>query len=253
MATPTSAYWATSATVDPVLALALVLEARTVAAGWMTGVLPPFSYRVFLSVTWGVPLVAFAILEPSLLGALRGNPSGAWAVWANEVSVALALSTLVLGPAADLLVRANAELFAALLSRHPVIRLRTRRGQKQLLRLHAQITQLQHDMAKDDLESVIARLDAIEPVDLPAERHRELESLREQAATLKAKRDEQLGQVLAQEARLIELQERLSGFRVKTSQLIADERSQIRDTLLRGLAGGPDTPDTPDTQSEDPS
>jgi hypothetical protein len=108
-------------------------------------------------------------------------------------------------------------------------------------------------MAKDDLESVIARLDAIEPVDLPAERHRELESLREQAATLKAKRDEQLGQVLAQEARLIELQERLSGFRVKTSQLIADERSQIRDTLLRGLAGGPDTPDTPDTQSEDPS
>ncbi len=97
----------------PVLALAIVVEARAVSAKWVPG-----EYQVVKSIqglTWAAPLVLYTFAIPACFKVLAGNKVSAW--WPSVISFAIQLgvSSLILNPAVELLVRSHARFVARLL------------------------------------------------------------------------------------------------------------------------------------------
>jgi hypothetical protein len=112
-------YWLAVATTAPVLALALVIEARAIVRGWTTST--QRLYRTILSVVWAVPLLGFVVTEYYALKALRGEVAPSWLPSLSELAISGAMLILVLVPAVDFFfVRAQAELLARLLGVKPV-------------------------------------------------------------------------------------------------------------------------------------
>ena len=118
-------YWLAVATTAPVLALAMVLEARAIVRGWTTST--SRLYRTIQSVLWALPLLAFVVTEEYALTALRGKVAPSWVPLLTEIAIAAALATLVLAPAFDFLFRAQAELLARMLVLDPAMGLKKRR------------------------------------------------------------------------------------------------------------------------------
>jgi hypothetical protein len=112
-------YWLAVATTAPVLALALVIEARAIVREWTTST--QRLYRTILSVVWAVPLLGFVVTEYYALKTLRGEVAPSWLPSLSELAISGAMLILVLVPAVDFfLVRAQAELLAKLLAVKPV-------------------------------------------------------------------------------------------------------------------------------------
>jgi hypothetical protein len=112
-------YWVAVATTVPILALALVLEAREIVRRWTTST--PRPWRTALSVLWAVPLLGFVVTEYYALKALRGEVAPSWLPPLGELAITGAMLILVLVPALDFfLVRAQAELLARMLALNPI-------------------------------------------------------------------------------------------------------------------------------------
>jgi hypothetical protein len=103
----------------PVLALAIVVEARATMAKWVPeGQRASKSIQGFL---WGVPLVVYGIAIPVCLFALAG--SDVWSGWVTVIPIAMSLGTgsLILAPALEFFVKSNARS-AAYVNREVTLR-----------------------------------------------------------------------------------------------------------------------------------
>jgi hypothetical protein len=110
------AYWAVVAQVVPVLALAIVVEARAVSARWKPGEVDK-EYRWLILLGWCFPLACFVGVEPTAVAAaLDGAPHPAWRFLA-ETSIQVAMLTLVGVPLVEWVFRGNADLLAGLVAR----------------------------------------------------------------------------------------------------------------------------------------
>ncbi len=105
-AAPPLEFWATSAQTLPILALAVVVEARAIAANWIPG-----EHRWLKRIQvllWGMSLGFSAIAENVCFNALAGQR--VWAGWEFLIRsvVSFSLSILVLNPALEFVVRGYA-------------------------------------------------------------------------------------------------------------------------------------------------
>lgn len=115
---PPAEYWVTVGTIFPVLALALVVEARSLAARWTSHT--PRVLRAVQTLLWVSPLIAATVSEAGILRALRGETVSSWVSRLCDVTVLSSFAVLVLSPAIDLAVRGYAEFLARVLAARPV-------------------------------------------------------------------------------------------------------------------------------------
>jgi hypothetical protein len=154
--TETPEFWPAVAQVAPVLALALTIEARFLitragksSGGWFE--------RRWLPLVMTLALIGLAWTELTALQVLSGSSAGSqsdeWVIgW-----ISLSLGLLVINPALDLFVAANADVLVKFLGRSPLLRLRIKliRGQtKRLIRKTLE--------AQSEGENLLARNHALE-------------------------------------------------------------------------------------------
>ena len=116
----------------PVLGVGLVWSGRYVARQWT----PETSriFRVCVAIIWGTNLVALGVGESVALRALRGEmPDDRWG-WICEQAVLFGTTILFIGPAIELMVRANAESLGKMFTLYPFMRVRTRRLRRKMLK-----------------------------------------------------------------------------------------------------------------------
>ncbi|NYJ06587.1 hypothetical protein [Petropleomorpha daqingensis] len=118
-----SDYWAAMTQVLPVVALAIVLEIRLVVSRWNEGF--PRWLRALQSTLWAGILAVLAFGETNALRALRGDKVASWWPAACEIAVGCGMGILIISPALEILVRANAEIVARLVAAHPLVRLKS--------------------------------------------------------------------------------------------------------------------------------
>lgn len=132
---PTTEYWFAVATVLPVLALALVVEARAIARQWSEDT--PSWIMLTQAAFWGVPLLAFAYALPLSLGGVRGTEPAAWLPPRFiEIMVGVSVGVLLLAPVLKLFTRAGARQIATVLTldlRDRLGRWRYRRSRRKVL------------------------------------------------------------------------------------------------------------------------
>jgi hypothetical protein len=115
---PPAEYWVTVGTILPVLALALVVEARSLASRWTSQT--PRVLRAVQTLLWVSPLIAATVSEAMVLRALRGETVSSWVWRLCDVTIVTSFSVLVLSPAIDLAVRGYAEFPARVFAARPV-------------------------------------------------------------------------------------------------------------------------------------
>ncbi|MEV8377839.1 hypothetical protein AB0P21_34190 [Kribbella sp. NPDC056861] len=150
MATIPPEFWSTSAQTLPVLALAQILEARAIIARW--GATKWNGIQRFMVALWIPPLVAYAWTTPICFNALRGVDTDQR--WAQVItwSINLGMGILVLSPALNFLMIANARPLARMVTYHPIIMLKTNRSTRELLRRNEEQRQ-----RVENLIAVVAR------------------------------------------------------------------------------------------------
>jgi hypothetical protein len=158
-AVPNSDYWATLAQVLPVLALAVVVEARAISQRWI--VETPKWLRFTQSLIWAVTLVVLALGESAALKALRGVTVWPWWTLLMENAIPAAVGLLILGPALDLLTKGYVEGFARIMTGAWMPRLRLALVERRELRQHRKLHALrqwawQHLHWHEAVDSIIA-------------------------------------------------------------------------------------------------
>lgn len=156
---PNSDYWATLAQVLPVLALAVVVEARAISQRWI--VETPKWLRFTQSLIWAVTLVVLALGESAALKALRGVTVWPWWTLLMENAIPAAVGLLILGPALDLLTKGYVEGFARIMTGAWMPRLRLALVERRELRQHRKLHALrqwawQHLHWHEAVDSIIA-------------------------------------------------------------------------------------------------
>jgi hypothetical protein len=101
-----SQFWPTAAQVMPVLALAIVVEARLITSRWNDGV--PQWLRFVQCVVWIGPLILFFYLEPLAFSVISGSQSTKTSVSLVIDAIRVSLGSLLIAPATELLFRSNA-------------------------------------------------------------------------------------------------------------------------------------------------
>src|SRR5258707_6243613 len=106
-------YWPIAAVVMPVLALAIVVEARATIQHWPKST--PRRVRTGQGILWTIPLLLFAYFEPIAFSILAGQAETTPAqVFMSSFAITVSLSILVLSPAFGLFLRSNSWLVITL-------------------------------------------------------------------------------------------------------------------------------------------
>lgn len=140
------AYWATTAQILAVLALAMVVEARALQRQWKN---LPIWFQLLQSLIWFLFLAAMAVLVPSAVEASRPDRSQPdWMPWVAENVITWSASVLVLSPALVVLVTGSAGFFYTAKGVFSPLRWKIwrdkHRVQKILRRHNAQVSDMQH-------------------------------------------------------------------------------------------------------------
>ncbi|MDP9358456.1 MAG: hypothetical protein M3R02_24850 [Chloroflexota bacterium] len=160
-------YWATIAEVIPVVAFAIVLEARAITLSWRQTKVPK-ALRVIQSLIWATILIVFAFTETNALQAVRGTEPPGWLPVVTEFAISGGMGILVLSPAVEVMVRANPEGTARILTVYPIARGRLWYLDRRALRFIRQIdwtfTQNWADIgeARDTIEELESNLAEVE-------------------------------------------------------------------------------------------
>ncbi|MEU4714251.1 hypothetical protein AB0F73_11445 [Micromonospora purpureochromogenes] len=103
-------FWTTAAQTMPVLALAIVVEARSIMSTWVPG--ERRASKRFQGLIWGTPLIIYAFAIPRCFDALAGKSVPA--SWTTIISwgITLGVASLILNPAIEVLLRSNARAVA---------------------------------------------------------------------------------------------------------------------------------------------
>lgn len=149
-------FWTIIATINPVLALALVLEGRQLVSNRLIDLSTLWHSRLTVYPI-AIILAALAALESQALDALlSGDPHASWAPWA-ATTVVVALTTLVVQPALYLVLFVEAKTLARLTAaagkrqltlRNRRLRKRTVRSLQGVLRGARRIDWLSADLAQ---------------------------------------------------------------------------------------------------------
>lgn len=93
---PPVTYWEVVATVMPVIALALTVEARTIGASWDIDL--PRRLRILQAGVFGIPLICLTVGEVQALAVLRNDQI--FGPWADicYFTIQVSLAVLVQGP-----------------------------------------------------------------------------------------------------------------------------------------------------------
>jgi hypothetical protein len=207
-------FWPTAATVIPVLALALVVEARATIARWNDDV--PWWVRSSQGLLWVYVLIVFAIVESVAFNDLAGNEtSGAWAIAAQR-SIVQSIIVLLVTPAVGLLARSNARAIA-----RTVGRIFDTPYQWRILKvsLNAQRSARELDTLREDLKKQLARIIAVENeirVDGPVDEHyaqvlAEVESIKQEISN-------GLGRVEEKKRTLLDIRTKLDDIKKEVAQ-----------------------------------
>src|SRR5215217_811672 len=125
-------FWATSAQTLPVLALAQVVEARSIMARWGPG---KWSLLQRFQVTfWTLPMIAYAYCIPLCFRALLGEEVADYNAVIVSQSVTAGISILVGSPILEFFLAANARALGRVVTVRPFQRLRIRWYIRQILR-----------------------------------------------------------------------------------------------------------------------
>ena len=141
-------FWTTSAQTRPVLALAIVVEARAVISKWESR-----EHRVlkgFQGAIWAIPLIIYTLALPRCFSALAGNAVSNFWVTLIQYGISAGAGALVLNPALEILVKANSRSVAILITPNLAFRIwRTRRRVRHLRRTAARLIS---DFRRQDIE-----------------------------------------------------------------------------------------------------
>jgi hypothetical protein len=151
-------YWATLAQVMPVVAVAILLEARAQMSRWGEDELPGWA-QVTSGVMWSVTLVLLTLGEVVAIDGVRGDPPGAFWSGLCETAITAGLSVIILTPAIYLLFAANAEGIAAMVAFRPLVRLKLRRMEQWLDRRH-RLVMSGFASTESDLDEMAAKVTA---------------------------------------------------------------------------------------------
>lgn len=120
------AFWSAITQVIPVIALALVIEARALPKTWTSSL--PRWFNTTEGLIWGGTLLVLAIVEIDSLRRIRLNtPAPAWLLTVTDISIAIALGYVVSTPAWKLLLFPHLDTIATILDLHPFRALQMRR------------------------------------------------------------------------------------------------------------------------------
>lgn len=242
-----SEYWATVGTILPVLALALVVEARSYASGWSLAI-PRLGrvVRIVQTLLWILPLIAATFSEAEVLRALRGAAVALWVSPLCEATVLMSFMVLVFSPAVDLTVKAYPEPLARVLAGHPFTRTKVSRLRRSTERARQDVSHARLE-AGDQGKHLLLMLDRIEE-DLNARQSRGMpeeavQRYRTQLADQRAWTQEQLeGQDkrwAAVEARATEISYQYSQYFDTLRRSFDIERRLLAELLTQeGLSGG---------------
>jgi hypothetical protein len=115
MNTVSDQFWPTVATVIPVLALAMIVEIRSIIARWDADL--PWWIRSTQGLVWFLALIQIAIVETVAFNYLAsGETSSAWVLVAKE-SISASIVTLIIAPALSILGESNIHIYATALTR----------------------------------------------------------------------------------------------------------------------------------------
>lgn len=139
-----TAFWTAVATVLPVIALATIVEARTISARWRDLDIAHW-YIYIQTLLWAFVLVGGVFAEGWALGALGGAPQAEWKTTLAKYAVSGGLGIMVLSPTLELVLSGWAGPISSVLTIHPLRRAkraRIRRGHERFLaKLEKQATQ----------------------------------------------------------------------------------------------------------------
>jgi hypothetical protein len=164
---PNSNYWATVAQVLPVLALAVVVEARAIHQRWTPDT--PKWLRFTQALIWAATLLILAFGESAALRALRGVPVWPWWTLLLEYAISAAISLLVLAPALELLTKGYAEAIARMMTGGWLPRFRLALMERRELRQHRRLHAVRQWLWRHlDLDEAVERIFASEVAELRA-------------------------------------------------------------------------------------
>jgi hypothetical protein len=132
-------FWPTAAQVMPVLALAIIIEARATISRWSDST--PTWLRLIQGILWAVPLILYAYLEPLAFQVMAGRTSPNSDTSAVIIGISTGVGVLVGAPTIGLLVGSSAKIIASAytavrFSKFRIIRTRNIFRCKRILRLN---------------------------------------------------------------------------------------------------------------------
>ena len=238
-------YWITIGTILPVLALALVVEARSFASSWT----PDSSrlvrvLRVVQTILWVSPLIAATFSEAEALSALRGATVEPWAWRLCYATVLASFAVLVVSPAIDLAVRAWPGPLSRIVASHPILRVKSFRigrsiehGRRDRSRARTELDS-KRALALSMLEGIEKQLDDAEATGMPREEvHHYRTQLKSQRSWTRRQFAEQDTKWDAVEARAGEVGELYVQIRESLERQLAVQQSEVTELLIRGGLG----------------
>ena len=147
-------YWATMAQVMPIVALAVVVEARALSSRWEPAW--PAWLLISQSLIWASTLLTLGIGEFLAFSALRGSDVADWLPAALDAVVWYALSILIVGPALEFLAKGNAGPLAYLFTRHRILRFKwlVRRATREVKAVERESIEMLSQLESDLVESL---------------------------------------------------------------------------------------------------
>ena len=228
---PPAEYWVTVGTSLPVLALALVIEARSLASRWSSQT--PRALRAVQALLWVLPLISATFSEAGILRALRGESVSSWVWRLCDVTILTSFAVLVLSPAIDLAVRGYAEFPARVFAARPAQLMKIRRLGRSLERVQRagrrarKKLEAERPLLLEMLDDIDAKIDKAEADGVPAE---EVHGMRDRLVDQRAWTGQQFAQ---QDAKWDAVEAEGAQARVVYRQGLENMRSQL--TVLRSL------------------
>jgi hypothetical protein len=228
----------------PVLALAIVVEARAIMRNWVPG--HNRAGKRVQGFLWGASLLVYAFAESACFRALAGEH--VWSGWAMVIQqgINLGMGTLVVAPAIEFLVRSNARAVVRLSRvRHPsgfLLAIQRRRQNAQLRRLSEEQAKMQVQIG-----IYLQRIDMFESwiPDAPDERLKLLlAEIPERRATLLELQRSGMATRTRIDALLADAEAKDTEFRRRRKELLAQAEADLERWHAESSKPLPDGPDT---------
>lgn len=230
-------FWLAVTTAVPILALALVVEARTITREWTLAT--SRIYRIIQSTIWAIALISLASVEVGGLHTLRGGKVPSWLGDLAEYSVGFALGILLVAPVLSFVAKSQAELVAQLVTFSPKKVWKAWRLMRAAKRYDAKAQEMMRQGAVQFAE-MFALLDANEKLNREAleaaaalgkgtDKYQvALQEIDERRTDWKRRHEEFMAKSIIYASSRREYKEAMSEYRIK----VADERRRIAETLL---------------------